>query len=156
MVKKFYQVQIADDRKTARAFLSNQRISTKFAMEVCSEIKGWKLDKAEMFLNNVLSHKQFLPLKHFRLKVAHRRGNPVHGTKSGRYPERVCLGFLKLLNLVKANADFKGLDSENLFIVHAFASQGFKRFGNQSKGRISGKRKARKAAHIEVIVREGS
>jgi len=154
MVKKNYQIQLQVEKNIAKAFLSNQRISLKFATELCREIKGKKLSKAERFLQDIMEHRAFLPLRVYRKKVAHRKGESKSFTKSGRYPERVCRVFLKLLDLVKANADFKGLDTESLGIVHAFASQGLKRYSFQPKGRITGKRRARKSAHIEVVVRE--
>ena len=61
-----------------------------------------------------------------------------------------------MLNSVKANADYKGLNEENLIIIHAFSSQGFRRRSAQSQGRISGKRRKRKSTHMEVIVREAA
>lgn len=153
MVKKTYQAEIPTG-KTARAFTANSNISLKYATETCREIKGKRLDKAIAFLERVLSHQDYLPLRKFRRNVPHRKGESKSKVKSGRYPEKVCRAFINLLNGVKANADFKGLDADNLLIVHAFASQGFSRYSFQSKGRIGGKRRRKNATHIEVIVRE--
>ena len=50
----------------------------------------------------------------------------------------------------------KGLNSENLVIIHAFASKGVGRTSHQAQGKISGKMRERKASHLEVIVREAS
>ncbi len=155
MTKRNYQAEFAG-KKVAKAFLSNQRASLKFSTELCREIKDRPLDKAERMVTNILEHKAFLPLRVYNKKVAHRKGDSVSFAKAGRYPERVCEVFLKLFELVKANADFKGLDSERLLIVHAFASQGFRRFSGQSKGKIAGKLRAKKATHIEIIVREAA
>jgi large subunit ribosomal protein L22 len=154
MVKKTYQVTITAEKKTAKAFLSNQRISLKNSTEMCREIKGKRMNKADVFVNNIIAHKEFLPLRTYNKKVAHRKGDAQSGVKSGRYPENVCKVFLKLFDVVKANADFKGLDAENLLIIHAFASHGHKRYSSQSKGRVGGKRRVRKSTHIEVVVRE--
>ena len=63
---------------------------------------------------------------------------------------------MKALEELKSNADYKGLDAENLLIVHGFASQGYARISFQSQGRISGKRRKRKATHLELIAREAS
>ena len=154
MVKKAYQAEISD-ASTARAFNSNASASLKYSTEICREIKGKQLDKAIAFLKRIINHEEFLPLRKFNKKVAHRKGESKSGVKSGRYPEKTCETFVNLLESVKANADFKGLDTEKLLIVHAFASQGFSRYSFQPKGKISGKRRKRKVAHIEVIVREG-
>ncbi len=153
MVKKTYQAEIAGE-STARAFTANSNISLKYATEICREIRGKPLNKAEAFLERVLAHEDFLPLKKFNRKVAHRKGESKSGVKSGRYPKKPCTAFISLLESVKSNADFKGLDTEKLLIVHTFASQGFSRYSFQPKGRIAGKRRKRKATHIEVIVRE--
>jgi ribosomal protein L22 len=59
-----------------------------------------------------------------------------------------------MLELVKANADFKGLDTDKLLIIHAFAAQGFRRMSLQPKGKIGGKLRLRKSVHLEVIVTE--
>lgn len=154
MVKKDYQIKLRSEKGFAKAIAKNQPVSTKYSTELCREIKGIRVVDAEAKINRILAMKDFLPLRKYRKKVAHRRGNSVSFTKTGRYPLKVCGVFLKLLESVKANADFKGLDSENLLIVHCFASRGFARTGMQPKGRIAGKRRWRKSTHIEVIVTE--
>jgi len=154
MVKRNYQAEV-QGKGIARAFSANSRISLKYATEMCREIRGKRLDKAVAMLERIAEKKDFLPLKKFNRKVAHRKGQSKSGVKSGRYPVKACKAFVALLESVKANADFKGLDSENLLIAHAFSSMGVSRYGMQSKGRIGGKRRKRKSTHIEVIVREG-
>jgi large subunit ribosomal protein L22 len=54
-------------------------------------------------------------------KIAHRRGQ---GFGPGKYPVKVCEKFLKVLESAEANAEYKGLDTENLVITHASAYQG--------------------------------
>lgn len=155
MSKKNYNYEFkGSEAKLAKAFLSNQRASLKYSTEFGRELKGKKLDKAQAFLMNVIEKKEFLPLRRYTKKVPHRRGDAKSFTKTGRYPQKTAKVLLKLLGLVKANADYKGLDSENLLIVHFFASQGFKRIGHQAKGAISGKRRQKQSAHLEIIVRE--
>ncbi|MCX6798754.1 MAG: hypothetical protein NTW59_01500 [Candidatus Diapherotrites archaeon] len=46
------------------------------------------------------------------------------------------------------------MGTDNLLIAHCFASQGFRRIGFQPKGKIAGKRRKRKSAHIEIVVTE--
>ena len=155
MVKKHYQKEIKG-KKTAKAYLANQPISVKYATEFCREIKGKKIEKMEKKAQDILDHKTFLPLRKYRKKVAHRKGNTESKTKTGRYPKKTMQVFLKLFDLVKANADYKGLDAENLIISHAFASIGFRRMKFQSKGRIAGRRRKSKSTHVEIAVIEGA
>lgn len=154
MVKKGYQVKVKNEKSIAKAIAKNQPVSTKYSTEMCREIKGKTISGVEKRLQRILAKQQFLPLRKYNKKVAHRKGASVSGVKSGRFPKRLCTVFLKLLLSVKANADFKGLDSENLLITDCFASRGFARRSMQPKGRIAGKRRRRKSTHIEIIARE--
>ena len=154
MVKKDYQAKVGNEKKIARAIAKNQPVSTKFATELCREMRGKTLSSVEERLERIRDGKEFLPLRQYNKKVPHRKGDSSSGVKSGRFPRNLCGVVLKLLESVKANADFKGLDSENLLVVHCFASHGFARGGMQSKGKISGKRRYNKSTHIEVIVTE--
>ena len=97
-----------------------------------------------------------MPLKKYIKKTGHRKGIPRSSTKVGRYPIRLAKNFLKIVSSLKANADYKGLDSENLVIVHAFVCEGFRRASNQKQGRISGKRHRSKSTHIEIVAMEAS
>ncbi len=147
-------MEVKDEKTAAKAVAKNQHISTKYATEICREIKGKKLDRVEKRLQRIIDKKEFLPLRTYNRKVAHRKGESKSGVKSGRFPQKACKSFLKLLESVKANADFKGLDSENLIVAHCFASRGFGRRSVQPKGHIAGKRRRSKSTHVEVIVKE--
>lgn len=158
MAKKNYQIQLSDSdkKKTAMAVAKGSRMSLKYATEIIRQIRGKPLNKAEEFLQKVIAHKEHLPLHTYRKKVAHRKGEAKDGVKSGRYPEKTCKAVLSVLESVKANADYKGLDEEKLLIVHAFASQGFARVSHQPQGHIGGKRRKKQSVHFEVIVREAA
>ena len=155
MVKKGYQKKVKNEKKIAKASASNKPISIKYATEMCREIKGRPIDKVERSLKRIINKEEFLPLRKYVKKVAHRKGASKSKTKTGRYPKNVCRAFLELLESAKANADFKGLDTDNLLVYHAFASMGFRRHSVQPKGHISGRRRRRKSTHIEVMLIEG-
>ena len=156
MVKKTYQITISNPAKVARVMVKNQPVSLKYSTELIREIKGKKVSKAERFLNNILTHQEFLPLRKYVRKIGHKKGNAKSFTKIGRYPQNLAKTFLKILASLKSNADYKGLDSQNLLIVHGFASMGFSRTAFQSQGRISGKKRKRKSAHIEIVAVEAA
>ncbi len=143
-----------DASRMARAYSTNQPASWKYSLEISRALKGKYIQEGEQFLNDIISQKRHLPLRTYSNKIPHKRGTAIDGTKSGRYPQRTCKVWLNLLNTVRANADVKGLDVKKLKVVHATATVGFQRTSNQSQGRISGKVKKAKSAHIEVIVRE--
>jgi ribosomal protein L22 len=58
MVKRDYQADL-QGKGIAKAFASNQRVSLKYASEICREIKGKPLERAEKFLMNVIEKKNF-------------------------------------------------------------------------------------------------
>lgn len=154
MSKKNYQAEVGKPSKTAKAIITNANISLKYSTEICNQIKGLPVNKVIAWLERIEAHKEYLPLMRYNKKVAHRKGDALNGSKSGRYPEMTCKEFISLLNLAKNNADFKGLDSEKLIILSAFASMGINRYSYQSKGKIAGKARRVNATHIEVIVME--
>ena len=127
MSKKSYQAEIGTESKTARAMITNANSSLKYSTEICNQMRGMYVNKAEAWLQRILTHEEYLPLKTYNRKVAHRKGEAKKGVKSGRYPEKTIKIFIDLLESVKANADFKGLDAQKLNILHAFASMGMAR-----------------------------
>lgn len=154
MAKKNYYSEIAGEKNVAKAILKNRHASLKYSTEIAREIKGMRLDKAEAFLKRIASKQEFLPLRRYSTKGAHRKGDARSFTKAGRYPGKTAGCFLDLLENVKANADYKGMDAENLLIASVFASQGYARRSHQKQGNISGKSYKRKSAHLEIVVRE--
>jgi large subunit ribosomal protein L22 len=155
MAKKEYQAKVGKESKIAKATIKNANVSLKYSTELCNQLKGMKIEKAMGWIERIINHEEYLPLKRYHKKVAHRKGDSKKGVKSGRYPEKTLKVFLDLLNSVQTNADFKGLDEEKLNIIHAFASKGITRYSYQSKGKIGGKSRRKNATHIEIIVSEG-
>lgn len=153
MVKKNYQAEIRG-KNIAKVMAKNKHVSLKYSNELCRQIRGKPIAKAEAFIERIMKKQQFLPLTRYNKKVGHRKGSSMSGVKAGRYPENACRVFLELLAQLRANADFKGLDANKLVIVHAFTSQGFSRITFQSRGRIAGKRRKEKSTHIEIVARE--
>ncbi|MCX8190375.1 MAG: 50S ribosomal protein L22 [Candidatus Diapherotrites archaeon] len=154
MVKKGYQIKDYNEASTAKAMLKNRPISLKYATEMCNQLKGLPVAKAEKILREIVEMKRYLPLKKYHKKVPHRKGNALKGQKAGRYPIKACMVFLELISYAKANAENKGLDPEKLIIKHLFACQGYRRFSMQPKGRIAGKRRRKKSTHIEIVLQE--
>ena len=88
----------------------------------------------------------------FNKKVGHRHGLE-HGF-AGRYPVNAATQILRVLEGAEANAEYKGLDMENLRIVHASAYPGMKikRFIPRAFGRSSPKNKT--LSHVELVLEE--
>lgn len=122
-----YSMQIpeGEEDKYVKASLREVSISHKHAIELAREIRGMMLDEARRYLEEVIAMKRAVPFKRFKKKVPHRRG--LQRWCTGRYPVKAARYFLKLLDNLENNAEFKGLDTSRLKIVHCVALMGRKR-----------------------------
>jgi len=118
-------------------------ISSKTSREVCAKLKGMKLDKAKILLENVIDLKAAIPFKRYNGDVPHQKN-----TGPGRFPVKISEKVLKVLKSAEANAQFKGLSINDLFIKHISAQRGSKtiRYGRRHN-------KA-KRTNIEVVLEE--
>ncbi len=143
-----------DPEKTVKASGRELRVSHKSAHETCKKIKGMKLTQAKQFLRDVIAKKRPVPFTRSKKKVAHRHG--LEKAYAGRYPVKAAKHVLKILEGAEANAEYKGLDTERMRIIHASAYPGMKikRYIPRAFGRSSPKVKA--LCHIEVALEEQS
>ncbi len=118
-------------------------ISTKYAVAICSFIKGKKPQEAITLLEQVLKKKIAVPMKG---EIPHKPNMPK-GKPSGKYPIRASKVFIKLLRNLIANTTIKGLDIDSLIITKAIANKA----ARPSRGtRIAFGRKHFKRSHIEL------
>ncbi len=147
-----YTMKIENEEKIAKVYGKELRIKPKYAIELCREIKGMRLDKARKYIQEIIEFKRALPLRRFKKGVAHR--SQISGWYAGRFPVKVCKAFLKLLDQVEANAEYKGLDTEKLYIKHACAYKGrtMVRYLPRAFGRAT--RINKRTTNVEIIVEE--
>jgi large subunit ribosomal protein L22 len=147
-----YSAQVADPARTVKASLREIDVSPKWGREVCQAIKGLRLDKAKKLLEDVIAKKRMIPYRRYRKLRAHH--SETRGP--GGYPVKIARHLLKLLESLEANAEFKGLDTDKLFITHAVAHKGrtIKKFFPRAFGRASPHNKT--LVHIEVMASEVS
>jgi large subunit ribosomal protein L22 len=147
-----YSVKGLDPDRTAIASGRDLRISPKAAREICHYINGMRLEKAKEVLQEVAELKRPVPYFRHRKKVAHRKG--VEGFDAGRFPVKAASAILKILDSVEANAEFKGLYTDRLKIVHVAAQRGrvIRNYIPRAFGRSSPHNQ--QLTHIEVAVEE--
>jgi len=147
-----YSVGWVDPERTAKASGRELRISHKHAREICKAIKGMMLEDAKKFLEDVIALKRPVPFRRYHKKVPHRRS--LQGWPTGRYPVKAAKAILRLLKDVEANAEFKGLNTEKLKIIHAAAYPGtkLKKYFPRAFGRASPNFET--LTHVEVVVQE--
>lgn len=130
----------------ARAVSMALPISVKQSVEICNYIRNKNVSSAKKMLQDVIEKKAAVPFKRYNFDLGHK-------TKIGpaRYPEKASKEFIKLIDNVEANAQFKGLNTSNLVIAHASAHKAGKawHFGRKSRRRM-------KRTNLEIVVEEKS
>jgi large subunit ribosomal protein L22 len=121
MSKVEYAVQY-DPATTAKAMAYEINVSPKHCIEILRQIRGMSTVRAKTFLQNVIDKKESVPFKRFARNVGHKRHQSGWG--SGRYPVKASKEILKLVKHAEANAEYKGLEPENMAIVHATSKKG--------------------------------
>ncbi|MEM1657655.1 MAG: 50S ribosomal protein L22 [Candidatus Jordarchaeales archaeon] len=147
-----YSIYGLDPALTAKASGRDLRISPKAAREICNTIKGMMLYEAKKLLEDVIHLRRPIPFRRHKGKQAHKRG--LQGWHSGRYPVKAAREIMKILDNVETNAEQKGLDVDNLRIIHAAAHKGpvMKRYIPRAFGRATPK--FRRLTHVEIVVKE--
>ncbi|MCK4729793.1 MAG: hypothetical protein KAT28_00595 [Candidatus Aenigmarchaeota archaeon] len=114
----------------AKACSNNLRISVKNAKPVCKSVRGLGLPVAKQFLEDVLKAKRNI---------------------GGRYYPKTTREVLNIILSAEKNAEFKNLDTENMYILHIAPLEGTHMHRRRHKRNIGSRIKA---AHLEVILKE--
>ena len=146
-----YAFQNYDSTRHVRAALREKPISHKHAREIAVQIKGMSIEKARDYLQRVLHKKSAVPFRRYKEQVGH-RSDP--GVMSGRYPEKAATEFIKLLDNLESNAEYKGMDLDRLKIINATVHKGviIKRFIPRAMGRATPKNNV--LTHVELVAQE--
>jgi large subunit ribosomal protein L22 len=146
-----YAFQNFDPTKHVRAAVREKSVSHKHAREIAKMIKGLSIEKARDQLQEVISLKRAVPFRRYKNEVGHRSDT---GVMSGRYPRKAATEFIKLLDNLEANAEYKGMDLDRLKIVGANTHRGvlIKRFTPRAMGRATPKNNV--LTHIELVAQE--
>ncbi|MEO9362439.1 MAG: 50S ribosomal protein L22 [Nitrososphaera sp.] len=150
-----YSFQNFDKARHVRAAIREKSISHKHSREIAVAIKGMSIEKAREFLENVVAKKIAVPYRRYHNEVAHRT-NIRDGFSAGRYPQKAANEFLRLLDNLESNAEYKGMDLDRLRIVSAVVHKGTKleRFTPRAMGRSSPKIDT--LVHVELVAQEVS
>ncbi len=151
MSKFKYAFQNFDSTRHVRASLREKQISHKHAREIALAIKGLSIEKARDYLQSVRNLKRAVPFRRYKNQVGH-KSDP--GVMSGRYPQKSAIEFLKLLDNLESNAEYKGMDLDRLKIINANVHKGvvIKRFIPRAMGRATPKNNV--LTHVELVAQE--
>lgn len=142
-----------DPATTARAMAYELNVSPKHCIEILREIRGRKVPAAKTFLESVIAKKASVPFKRFNRNVGHKR-NQV-GWDAGRYPVKACGEILKVIKSAESNAEYKGLDVENMRIIHAASKRGHVTRGMMPRAMGRATDWNIETVTVEVVIGEG-
>jgi large subunit ribosomal protein L22 len=111
------------------------------------------LEKSREFLERVLSKDIAVPYRRYNNEVAH-RSNIRDGFFAGRFPKKATREFLRLLDNLESNAEYKGMDLDRLMIVSAVVHKARKleRFMPRAMGRSTPKIDT--LVQVELVAKE--
>ncbi|MFQ5919522.1 MAG: 50S ribosomal protein L22 [Thermoplasmata archaeon] len=141
--------QDVDEETTAKAYGRELPISPKKAREVCRALRKQPLDAAKVLLEDIAAKRRAIPYGRYNKEVAHQSG-----VGPGGYPVKAAQYILRLLESAEENAEYKGLDAENMIIHHISAYRGrpVKSYRPRAYGRSSPWLK--EMTNVEVILME--
>ncbi|MEA1924456.1 MAG: 50S ribosomal protein L22 [Candidatus Altiarchaeota archaeon] len=142
-----YSYELRDDSRVAKSMGRDMNISFKDAVVVCDRIRGMMLSDAISTLRSTQLLKEPIVYNKFRKGVGHRKGS-----SPGKYPVKPASSILKVLMSLESNAEYKGLDTERLKIVHVQAKEGVSRKRRKPKGRW--RMWSADLVHVEVVAEE--
>ena len=127
-------------------------ISPKAAREICNTLKGMTLTKAIELTENVEAMKAPIAFRRHKKKVGHR--SELVGFPTGSYPVKAAGKILGVLQNLRGNCEFKGLDPETVHLIHASAKAGrvIKDYIPRAHGRSSPNFHV--LVHVELVAKE--
>lgn len=146
-----YAFQNYDKTRHVRAALREKTISHKHAREIAMAIKGMSIESARDYLQSVVNQERAVPFRRFNNEVGHKSDT---GVMAGRYPKKAATEFLRLLDNLESNAEYRGMDLDRLKIINATTHKGRKieRFIPRAQGRATPKIDI--LTHVELIAQE--
>lgn len=124
-------------------------ISPKKTYEVLNAIRGLPVGRAKTILEDAIALKHAIPFRRYNQETAHHIG-----TGPGRYAKKVAKNVLQVLENAEQNAEYEGLEADNLIVKVAASSRG--RIRKASMPRAHGRATAwnEQTTHIEIVLAE--
>jgi large subunit ribosomal protein L22 len=141
--------QETDPETTSRAIGVEFSVSPKKCREVCKMLVGKKVDDAKVYLKEVAALKRPVPYTRFKMMLS-----PKPKVGPGRYPQKAAKAILRVLESAQSNAEYKGLDAENMRVKVAAAHRGRieKSYMPRAQGRSSPWNE--QTTNIEIVLEE--
>ncbi|NLI74239.1 MAG: 50S ribosomal protein L22 [Euryarchaeota archaeon] len=141
--------QYTDPDTTARAIGKEIPISPRKSREVCRMVRGKDVDVALRMLEEVVELKRPVSFPRRDAGAAHKKG-----IGPGRYPEKCARAISRVIESAIHNAEYKGLDTDNLKIKVITANLGRTIPGYMPRAHGRSTPWNQQTVNIEVILEE--
>ncbi len=141
--------QETNPEKTSKAIGKEKGVSPKNCREVLKELKGMTVEKAKEYLQGVIELRVAVPFTRYKKYVS-----PKPGVGPAKYPVNAAKAILEVVESARANAEYKGLDADNMRIKVACAHRGRiqKSYMPRAQGRSTPWNE--QTTNIEIILEE--
>ena len=139
----------ADPDTSAKAIGKEMPISPKFTREICGMVRGMKVNKAIDTLEGVIALEVPVPLKRYNKRVSHKQG-----VGPGRYPKKAAAAVLGVIKSAVANAEYKGLNTDDMVVRTITASRGRVTPGHMARAHGRATEWNQDTVNLEVIIEE--
>ncbi|PSG97318.1 50S ribosomal protein L22 [Thermoplasmatales archaeon SW_10_69_26] len=140
-----------DPDVTSKALGKELQIKPRDAIEVCREVRGRSLDDAKEFLQAVIEKDEAVP---YRKDSGPGSYSHQQDTGPGRYPVKVSENILDIIEQAEANAEYKGLEPDDLFVMHAAAQKAGEIEGTRPRARGRATSWNTSLTHVEIVLEE--
>ena len=141
--------QHTDPDKTSRAIGKEIPVSPKDSREICRMLRGKNVAVALRMLDEVIDLKRPVQFARFNHGVAHKPG-----VGPGRYPKKSAAAIKRVIESAKHNAEYKGLDSENMRVRVITTNLGRTIPGHMPRAYGRSTQWNQQTVNIEVILEE--
>ncbi len=148
MVKK---IKKTNTKKWCVANAKDLRVHFKNTYETAKAIKGMLLHKAQAYLQQVLDHERCVPFTKYDGATGRTGQAKEWGLTHGRWPEKSVKVIMDLLTNLKANAEAKRLNPDNLVVSNVQVNQAVE--GRRRTFRAHGRINAYCSSNCHVAIR---
>ncbi len=144
-----YTFNAKSGETVARARGIELHVSPKKTYEVMNAIRGLPIERARGVLEDVIAERKAIPFRRYNQETAHHTG-----VGPGRFPKKIARQVLKILANAEANAEYEGLETDQLYIKVAACARG--RIQRANMPRAHGRATAwnEQTTNIEIVVAE--
>ena len=142
---------VKDPEKSARAYGKELQCSPRHSQNIARAVRGMKVQDAKTLLEQVIALKRPIPFRTHNSKRGHKRGK---GMGPGAFPKKASQHILRIIQDAENNAEYKGLDPENMVISHISTYMGREIKGTMPRAQGRATDKNEQTTNVEIIIEE--